>query len=222
MARRQAELVRGQLEVGPGADGLAAERAKQFQRMLEAAGAQVSAGAGPVVASKVVLEYHYKWNGAQLEAVNQALRHVQATPGTVIRQTEKFQQSQWPVRTGEEGRATLIISPSDTRDAAERVAGITRLLHEKGAWLRAERPQRNGTVELDLCYQTQHPDFPALSGMLDKWNAAPNVEVQETPYARLVRGEVRQAETAALPGPHNVISFPTPAQKQETNEYERD
>lgn len=164
------------------------------------------------MAGKVVLEYRYEWNGAQLEAVNQALRHVQAAPGTVIReQTEGFHQplSQWPVRAGEEGWATLLIPPSDQRDAAARVAGITLLLQQKGAWLRAAvRPQQNGTVELDLCYRTQSPDFPALSGMLDKWNATTNVEVQETAYARLVRAEVRQAEKEALPAPDKAMTLP--------------
>jgi len=225
MTWRQNELVRGQLEVGPGADGPTAERARQFQQLLEAAGAQVSTGAGPPVAGKVILEYRYEWKGTQLEAVNQALRQVQAAPGMVIReQSEGFQQpqSQWPVRTGEEGRATLIILASDKRDAAERVKGITLLLQDNGAWVNAVRPQRNGTVELDLGYRTQSPDFPALSGMLDKWNAAANMEVQETPYARLVRGEVRQAEAEALPAPNKGITLPVQAQAQKSVDYEHD
>ena len=225
MTRRQNELVRGQLEIGPGADGPAAERARQFQHILEAAGAQVSAGAGLPVADKVILEYRYEWQGAQLEAVNQALRQAQAASGMVIReQSEGFQQppSQWPVRTGEDGRATLIISASDKQTAAERVGGITLLLQDNGAWVRAERPQRNGTVELDLGYRTQSPDFPALSGMLDKWNAAANVEVQETSYARLVRGGVRQAEAKSLPAPEKGITLPVRAQVQKSDEYEPD
>jgi hypothetical protein len=225
MTRRQNELVRGQLEIGPGADGPATERARQFQQTLEAAGAQVSAGTGLPVAGKVLLEYRYEWQGAQLEAVNQALRQAQAAPGVVIReQSEGFQQppSQWPVRTGEDGRATLIISASDRRTAAERVEGMTLSLQEKGAWVNAVRPQRNGTVELDLGYRTQSPDFPALSGLLDKWHAAATVQVQETSYARLVRGEVRQAEAKALPVPNKGVTLPVQAQVQKSDEYELD
>ena len=225
LVRGQNELVRGQLEIGPGADGTAAERARQFQQMLEAAGAQVSAGAGLPVAGKVLLEYRYEWQGAQLEDVNQALRQAQAAPEVVIReQSEGFQQppSQWPVRTGEDGRATLIISANDKRTAAERVEGITLSLQDNGAWVNAVRPQRNGTVELDLGYRTQSPDFPALSGMLDKWNATANIELQETSYARLVRGGGRQAEAKALPAPEKGITLPVQAQVQKSDDYEVD
>ncbi|MBJ6146191.1 relaxase/mobilization nuclease domain-containing protein [Hymenobacter sp. BT559] len=222
MARRQTELVRGQVEVGPGAGEPAAERAKQFQQLLEAAGAQVIAGLGLPVAGKAMLEYRYEWKGANLEAVNQALRQVQSAPEVLVReQSEGFQQpqSQWPVRVGEEGRATLVIAATSERTAAERVKGITSLLHERGAWINAERPQQNGTVELELGYRTKHPDFPALSGMLDKWKTASNkVEVLETPYGRLVRAEVRQVGADTLPTPAKRIELPA----QKTDEYERD
>jgi hypothetical protein len=222
MTRRQNELVRGQLEVGPGADGPAAERARQFQQLLEAAGAQVIVGAGLPVAGKTTLEYRYEWKGANLEAVNQALRQVQAAPGVLVReQNEGFQQpqSQWPVRVGEEGRATLVIAATSERTAAERVQGITSLLHEKGAWINAERRQQNGTVELELGYRTKHPDFPALNGMLDRWKTASNkVEVLETPYGRLVRAEVCQVGAGTLPTPAKGIDLPA----QKTAEYERD
>jgi hypothetical protein len=221
MARRQTELVRGQVEVGPNAGEPAAERAKQFQQLLEAAGAQVIAGGLPV-AGKTMLEYRYEWKGANLETVNQALRQVQAAPGVLVREQDGgFQQpeSQWPVRAGEEGRATLVIAAINERLAAERVEGITSLLHEKGAWINAERPQQNGTVELELGYRTQHPDFPALSGMLDKWKTADNkVELLETPYARLVRAEVSQAGATTLPTPAKGIELPV----QKIDEYERD
>nr|GEW49967.1 hypothetical protein [Tanacetum cinerariifolium] len=221
MARRQTELVRGQVEVGPGAGEPAAERAKQFQQLLEAAGAQVIAGGLPV-AGRTMLEYRYEWKGATLETVNQALRQVQAAPGVLVREQDGgFQQpeSQWPVRAGEEGRATLVIAETSERMAAERVEGITSLLREKGAWINAERPQRNGTVELELGYRTQHPDFPALSAMLDKWKTADNkVELLETPYGRLVRAEVSQIGATTLPTPAKGIDF----QVQKTDEYERD
>jgi len=227
MTRRQNELVRGQLEIGPGADGPAAERARQFQQILEAAGAQVSAGAGPPVAGKVVLEYRYEWNGAQLEAVNKALRQVQAAQETLVReQRQGFHQpeAEWPARTGEYGQATLVIGNSDKRSAADRVEDATRLLLEKGASIISVRPQRNDMVEIDFGYQTQRPDFHALNGMLHGWNTAATLklEVKETSYSRMVRDEVRHTEDKALPAPDKETTLPAQAQEEKTEEYERD
>jgi hypothetical protein len=156
--------------------------------------------------------------------VNQALRQVQAASGTLVReQRREFYQpeAEWPVRAGEYGRATLIIGHSDQRLAADRVADVTRLLQKKGAWVNEVRSQGDGTVQLAVGYDTQLPDFAALSRMLDNWNATPSLAVQETAYARLVRGEVRQPAPAALPAPGKAITRSAQAEEQKSaGEYE--
>ena len=219
---RQQELRRGQLVVSSGPDGSAAERAGQLQRVLEAAGVQVIAGAGPAVVGKVVLEYRYEWNGPQLEPVNQALRQVQAVPGVLVQeQTKGFGQpeAEWPERSGEYGRATLIVPASDKA----HVGTITAKLEENGGWINEVRHQRNGTVELDIGYQTQHPAFPALSGMLDRWSANTKMGVQETAYAGLVRGEVREAVAEVMNGKNRTVDLPAQAEeRQSADEYEPD
>ncbi|GAA3985064.1 relaxase/mobilization nuclease domain-containing protein [Hymenobacter antarcticus] len=207
---RQQELQRGQLVVSSGPGGSAAERADYFQRVLEAAGAQVLAGAGPVGAGKVVLEYRYEWDGAKLETVNQALRQVQSAPDVLVREQSKgFDQPEaaWPVRTGEYGLAVLVVLASDK----DKVETVTRKLEENGGWVNVKRSNPDGTIELDMGYKTQHPDFPALNAMLDRWASTTSLKVQETVYGGNVREEVRQAVAESTSKIDKALVPPAPA-----------
>jgi hypothetical protein len=209
MTIRQRELQRGQLVVSAGPDGSPAERADRFHRVLESAGAQVLKGAGMAEADKVVLEYRYEWDGAQLESVNQALRQAQAAPGVVIREQSKgFNQpeAEWPMRTGEYGLAVLMV-PANHKDQVET---ITRKLEENGGWLNVKRPNPDGTIELDMGYKTQHPEFPALNALLDRWAATTSLQVQETAYGAAVREEVRQAVAESTPKMGRAMPLPAP------------
>ncbi|MFC6225664.1 relaxase/mobilization nuclease domain-containing protein [Hymenobacter artigasi] len=220
MTTRKQELQRGHLVVNSGPDGSAAERAGHFQRVLESAGAQVRAEAGAAGVGKVVLEYRYEWDGAKLESVNQALRQAQAAPGVLVREQSKgFDQpeAEWPVRTGEYGLAVLVV-PAIHKDQVET---ITRKLEENGGWLNVKRSNPDGTIELDMGYKTQHPDFPVLNAMLDRWAATTSLQVQESSYGAVVREEVRQAVAESTPKMDKAIVPPAPASLS-VDDYEID
>ncbi|MGI4742714.1 MAG: hypothetical protein ACRYG7_46750 [Janthinobacterium lividum] len=109
-----------------------------------------------------------------------------------------------------------------TRAAAERVKDVTRMLQEKGAWVTEVRSPGSSTVELEVGYQTQQPDFPALSRLLDRCKETPAVEMRETGYACLVRREVRQLATEASSAPDKALVSPAPVGQQPAQEYDDD
>jgi len=199
-AGQQATLRRGRLEVMAGPEGPAAERAEHLGRQLTAAGAHVESITPLGTGGRAELTYRYEWRGPQAMSVNQALQQLQATAGVLVREQDQgFPQlaSEWPVRAGQVGQAIVLLYDNEQRPAADRVAAATRLLEEKGAQVGPARSHPDGSVELAISYQTQHPDFAALSQRLDQWNEQDDIDVVETDYGSSLRAETRQATAAA-------------------------
>jgi len=204
IASRQAEIVKGRIEVhAEGAIG-AIERASELQRRLTTAGMRAVVAPAAIAGGPVVLEYRYELKGPQLEEGNRELRQVQASKGIVVREQDQgYSQplDQCPVRRGEFAQATVVLWDSPTKQATERVAHATELLQEKGAVVREVALEATGAVALVIGYHTHRTDMPALSQMLDVWQAVPTIDIRETAGAWEARGAQSAEERKAFEKP---------------------